>query len=69
MSDNECCPGGHICPRRSCACNSRSEQPCSWCDWWDQHGDCKPKETEEEDDYEEEPGDFYERQTSWDNND
>lgn len=50
IQDDDTCPGGHTCPRRGCACNSRSEQPCSWCDWWDFHGDCEPVKDEEEED-------------------
>jgi hypothetical protein len=69
MSDNESCPGSHTNPRSKygCRCNSMSEQPCSYCDWWEYHQHCEPLEEEKE--YEEEPGDFYEHQTSWDNKD
>jgi hypothetical protein len=51
--DNDECPGGHTCPRKRCGCTSKSEQLCSFCDWWIYHQHCEPlpeeKEYEEED--------------------
>ena len=46
--DDDTCPGGHINPRKRCGCNSRSEQPCFYCDWWTYHQHCEPKEGEED---------------------
>ena len=50
MVDEDTCPAGHINPRKMCRCHSMSEEPCWYCDWWDEHGYCDPIEDEEEDD-------------------
>ena len=48
MSETDTCLAGHENPRKMCRCNSMSEEPCSYCDWWEYHGDCESEEGEDD---------------------
>ena len=50
MTDIDTCDCGERNPNKGCRCRAYAlDEPCNWCEWWNDHDECERTEEGEDD--------------------